>query len=312
MAMHEEGSIDATAIVHDVESSKHSHATPNHARIPHMSRFHVLRSALGVGLGLAAACLSLPAFADRPVTVTFPANSVWAQEIGDLNRSDSSLDYTVAVDAGKTLQLNLISRNPNVYFKVKDQSHGKLLLDTFKTGESTWSLPNATATTYAIRVYIDPAAIQLGKTAKYALQIGQYGAEDMQAPTTAVTFEAGKPWAQQDVTLPSGATAHNFSVAISAGMTVKVNLVSSNPQLHFKVSEQAHDKTLVDTSTTGANTWTGSAATATTYMIHVYVDPTAPPSAQTRFALQVGQYASGDTQPASATTVATPSAATTM
>jgi hypothetical protein len=316
MAMHEEGSIDATATVHDVESSKHSHATPNHARIPHMSRFHVLRSALGVGLGLAAACLSLPAFADTPVTVTFPANSVWAQEIGDLNHSDSSLDYTVAVAAGKTLQINLLSRNPNVYFKVKDQSHDKLLLDTLKTGESTWSLPNATAATYAIRVYIDPAAMPSGETAKYALQIGRYGAEDMQPPTTAMAFEANKPWAQQAGILVPGATAHNFSVAIAAGMTVKVNLVSSNPQLHFKVNDQTHDKKLVDSSTIGVNTWSESVAAPTTYLIQVYVDPAAMPSGQKApFALQVGQYASGDTQlakPASAATAAPPAAGTSM
>jgi hypothetical protein len=281
-----------------------------------MSRFHFLRSALGVSLGLVAACMSLPAFAATPVTVTFAANSVWAQEIGNLNHSDSSLDYSVAIAAGKTLQLNLLSRNPNVHFKVKDQSHDKLLLDTRTTGESTWSAPNATATTYAIQVYIEPAAIQSGETAKYALQIGQYGAEDMQPPTTAVTFEANKPWAEQDGTLDTSATAHNFTVAIAAGMTVKVNLVSSNPGLHFKVSDQTHNKTLVDTSTTGANTWSESVAAATNYMIQVYVDPAAMPSGQkAQYALQVGQYASGGTQPATpagATTAATPAPATSI
>ena len=281
-----------------------------------MSRFHFLRSALGASLGLAAACMSLPALANAPVTVTFEANSVWAQEIGNLSHSDNSLDYTVAVAAGKTLQLNLLSRNPNVHFKVKDQSHGKLLLDTLTTGESTWSTQNATATTYAIRVYIESAAIQSGDTAKYALQIGQYGAEDMQPPTTAVTFEANKPWTEQDGTLASGATAHNFTVAIAAGMTVKVNLVSSNPALHFKVNDQTHNKKLVDTSTAGANTWSESVAAATTYMIEVYVDPTAMPSGQkVPFALQIGQYASGGTQPTQptgATTAAPPAAAASM
>jgi hypothetical protein len=281
-----------------------------------MSRFHFLRSALGASLGLAVGCMSLPAFAGTPVTVTFEANSVWAQEIGNLNHSASSLDYTVAIAAGKTLQLNLLGRNPNVHFKVKDQTHDKLLLDTLTTGESTWSLPNATATTYAIQVYIDPAAIQSGDTAKFALQIGQYGAEDMQPPTTAVTFEANKPWTEQDGTLASGATAHNFTVAIAAGMTVKVNLVSSNPGLHFKVSDQTHNKNLADTSSTGANTWSESVAAATTYMIQVYADPAAIPSGQqVQFALQVGQYASGDTQPAKpagATTAAPPAAAKSM
>ncbi len=281
-----------------------------------MSRFHVLRTALGVSLGLAAACMSLPAFADTPVAVTFAANSVWAQEIGNLDHSDNSLDYTVAVAAGKTLQLNLLSRNPNVHFRVKDQSQGKVVLDTLKTGESTWSTPNATATTYVIRVFIDPAAMTSGETAKYALQIGQYGTEDLQPPTTAVTFEADKPWAERRGILASGATAYNFTVAIAAGMTVKVNLVSSNPQLHFKVNDQTHDKMLVDTSTTGANTWSGSVAAATTYMIQVYVDPAAMPAGQkAQFALQVGQFASADTQPAkpaSATTAAPPDAATSM
>jgi hypothetical protein len=282
-----------------------------------MSRFHFPRSAaLGVSLGLAAACMSLHAFASTPVTVTFAANSVWAQEIGNLTHSGNSNDYTVAVAAGKTLQLNLLGRNPNVHFKVKDQTHDKQLLDTLKTGESTWSTPNVTATTYAIHVYIDPAAIQSGDTAKYALQIGQYGAEDLQPPTTAVTFEANKPWAEQDGTLASGATVHNFTVAIAAGMTVKVNLVSSNPGLHFKVNDQTHDKKLVDTSTTGANTWSESVAAATNYMIQVYVDPATMPAGQkAQFALQVGQYASADTQPAQpagATTAAQPAAATSM
>jgi len=48
----------------------------------------------------------------------------------------------------------------------------------------------------------------------------------------------------------------------------------------------------------------------------VYVDPAAMPSGQkVPFALQVGQYASGDTQPAKpagATTAAPPAAATSM
>lgn len=277
-----------------------------------MSRLHVLRSALAMSLGFATACMSLPAFAAAPVTVTFAANSVWAQEIGKLDHSDNSLDYTVQVAPGKTLKINLLTRNPNVHFKVTDQSHDKVVLDTLQTGETTWSTPNATATTYAIRVYMERDSIASGDTAKFALQVGQYGAADMQPPTTEVTFEAGKPWSQQDGALASGATAHNFTVAIEAGMTVKVNLVSGNPKLHFKVTDQTHDKKLVDTSTTGANTWSESVAAATTYMIQVYVDPAAIPAGQkSQYALQVGHYASGDSQPAnpaSATTAAPPAA----
>jgi hypothetical protein len=106
-----------------------------------MPRFYFLRRVLSVSVGLAAASISLPTLADMPIAATFPANSVWAQEVGNLTHSDDSLDYTVTVAAGKTLQLNLLSRNPNVDFKVKDTSHDKVLLDTSKTGESTWSTP---------------------------------------------------------------------------------------------------------------------------------------------------------------------------
>jgi hypothetical protein len=93
-----------------------------------MSRSYFLRRALSVSVGLAAACMSPPTFADAPIAVTFPANSVWAQEIGNLTRSDDSLEYTVAVAAGKTLQLNLLSRNPNVYFTVHITGSEPLIL----------------------------------------------------------------------------------------------------------------------------------------------------------------------------------------
>ena len=279
-----------------------------------MPRLHFLRStAMGVSLGMAAACVSLPAFAATPVTVTFPANSVWAQQIGNLVPSDSAQDYTVAIAAGKTLQLNLLSSSANVYFKVNDQTHDKQLLDSHKTGVSTWSSPNATDTTYAIQVYMDPGAVKRGETAKYALQVGQYGAADLKPPTTAMTFQANQPWSVQTGSLASGAPAHDFTVSIAAGMAVKVNLVASNPQLHFKVDDQTLDKNLVDTSTSGTNTWSESVATATTYTIRVYVDPAAIPSGQQApFTLQVAQYGSGGaqpTQPAGATTAASPAAA---
>lgn len=264
-----------------------------------MPRFYFLRRFLSVSVGLAAACMSLPTLAGTPIAVTFPANSVWAQEVGSLTRSEDSIDYTVAVAAGKTLQLNLLSRNPNVFFEVEDQTHDKTVLDSRKTGESTWSTPNAAATTYVIRVYIDSAAFKFEDAAKYALQIGQYGAEDMQSPATAVTFEAGKPWAQREGMLTSAAPVYNYTVAIAAGMTIKVNLVSSRPELHFRVNDQSHNKKLVDTSATGMNTWSEAVAAATNYAIQVYVDPAAMPSGQNaRFTLQVGQYASADTQPA--------------
>jgi hypothetical protein len=277
-----------------------------------MSRFPFLRrTALGVGLGMAAACMTPPASAATPDTVTFAANSVWAQEIGNLDQADGSHDYTVAITAGKTLQVKLISNNANVYFKVNDQSRNQEVLDSHKTGASNWSTPNAAATTYTIQVYMDPAAVKRGETAKYALQIGQYGTEDLRPPTTAVTFQPNKPWTEQDGSLAAGATAHDFTVSMAAGMTVSVNLVSKNPQVHFKVQDST-PKQLVDSSTTGTNTWSAPASTAaTTYTIEVYADPAALPSGQPApFALQVGQFAAGAAQPAGAATAAPPTTAT--
>jgi hypothetical protein len=253
--------------------------------------------------------MTLPALAATPDTVTFPANSVWAQEIGKLDHDNSAHDYAVAVAAGKTLQVKLISNNANAYFKVTDQGRGQEVLDSHKTGTSDWSTPNAAATTYTIQVYLDPAAVKREETAKYALQIGQYSAADMRPPTTAVTFQPNKPWAEQDGSLAAGATAHDFTVSIAAGMTVSVNLVSKNPQVHFKVQDST-SKQLIDSSTTGANTWSApAAAAAATYTIEVYADPTALPSGQQApFALQVGQFAAG-AQPAGASTAAPAAAA---
>ncbi|MBD8871416.1 hypothetical protein [Rhodanobacter sp. DHB23] len=275
-----------------------------------MSRFPFLRSTtMAASLGLAAACMALPALAATPDTVTFPANSVWAQEIGKLDHDNNAHDYAVAVAAGKTLQVKLISNNANAYFKVTDQSRGQEVLDSHKTGTPNWSTPNAAATTYVIQVYLDPDAAKREETAKYALQIGAYGAEDLRPPTTAVTFQPGKPWAEQDGSLAAGAAAHDFTVAVAAGMTVSVNLVSKNPQVHFKVQDPT-SKQLIDSSTAGSNTWSAPATVAaTTYTIEVYADPAALPSGQqASFALQVGQFAAG-AQPAGATTAAPPAAA---
>lgn len=276
-----------------------------------MSRFSFLRNtAMGVSLGMAAACMTLPAFGATPDTVTFPANSVWAQEVGNLAPGNSSHDYTVAIAAGKTLQVKLISNNGNVYFKVNDQSRNQEVVDTHQTGNADWSTPNAAATTYTIQVYMDAGAVKRSEVAKYALQIGQYGAADLRPPTTAMTFQANTPWAQQNGSLAAGATSHDFTVAIAAGMTVSVNLVTKNPQVHFKVQDSTQQQ-LVDTSTTGTNTWTAPVAAATTYTIQVYADPAALPSGQQApFTLQVGQFPAESAQPAGAATAAPPAAAT--
>lgn len=257
-----------------------------------MSSFRLPRRIAAVAaIGVAGACLAIPAIADSPLEVTFQANNPWTQEVGSVSRRDSSHDYSVAVAADKTLQINLVTRDPNVFFIVKNQTEHKQLVDTYQTGATTWSTQNAAAATYTIHVYVQPEVMQRGEVADYALQIGQYGKEEMQAPTTTVTFEDNKPWVQAVGSLASDATSHDYAVAIAAGETLQVNLITQNPELHFRVEDQTHDQKLVDTATTGGTTWSTPVTAPATYEIQVYVDPTAmPPGRKAGFALQIGHY----------------------
>src|SRR6185437_15692554 len=153
-----------------------------------------------------------------------------------------------------------------------------------------------------------PAAAKRNETAKYALQIGQYGVEDLRPSTTAMTFQANKPWTQAAGNLAAGAATQDFTVSVAAGTTISVHLTSKNPQLHFKVQDSTR-KQLVDTSTTGTNAWFAPVAAAT-YTIEVYADTAALPSGQQApFVLQVGQFAAGSAQPAGTATAAPPAAA---
>lgn len=274
-----------------------------------MSLFPLIRIAVfATTIGMAA--IALPAFADTPIAVTFQDHNPWAQEVGSVTRTDSSHDYTVAVDAGKTLQINLVTRNPNVFFKVTDGS-GKLLLDTYTTGATTWSTPNAAAMTYAIHVYIQPDAIERGDEAKYALQVGQYGQADMQVAATTVTFEAGKPWVQTVGTLDAQGTARDYAVAIPAGETLAVNVISREPKVHFKVTDKTTGQTLVDSAQSGVTQWSAPVAAATEFIVTVYTDPaTMPPGTRVGYAVQIGHYKQAGA-PAAAGTVATPPAAST-
>ncbi|MBS0381073.1 MAG: hypothetical protein JSR56_01460 [Proteobacteria bacterium] len=268
------------------------------------------RIAIATMIGIAGVCLSQPVLADQPVVVTFQAGNPWTQEIGSVSHDDAWHDYTVAAEAGKTFQINLVSRNPNVFFKVKQQGERKTLVDTFKTGATTWSTQDAAATTYEIHVYVQPEAMQRGDVAKYALQIGQYGAQDMQPASTEVTFQDNNPWAQTVGALASDAAVHDFTVAIAAGKTMQVNLLTQNNNVHFKVEDQASHAELVDSAKTGASTWSGPITTAGTYVVRVYTDPAAvPPGTEAKFALQIGQYASEAPAPAVAGSVAVPSTA---
>lgn len=272
-----------------------------------MSSFAHSRLA-ALGFALAAASLAAPAFAATPVNVTFQANNHWVQEVDNVSHYDSSHGYAVSIGAGKILQVNLVSRNPNIFFKVEDTTQDKQLIDTYTTGATTWSTPPAAAAAnYLIQVYIQPAAIQQGDKAKYALQIGQYSPEDIKAPATAVAFADGNPWAQMVGSLDSSATAHDYNVAMAAGNTLQVNLIAHDPKVHFTVTDQATNQKLVDTASTGAATWSTQASAAATYTVHVYANAAdLPPGQKAGFALQIGQFsthaATGQAAPASAAT----------
>lgn len=261
-----------------------------------------------LALVLAGSCLALPAFAAAPTRVTFQPNSHWAQEIGTVNKYDHFLDYAVAIPADKILQVNLVTRDPNVYFKVTDATHDKQLVDTFKTGATTWSAqPATTPVNYTIHVYVDPVAMQMGEKAKYALQIGQYGQADLQPATTAVTFEPGKPWVQAVGTLDAQGTARDYTVSIGADQMLAVNLITHNPNVHFKVVDQASGQTLIDNAKTDTTQWSTPVATATQYTINVYADPSAmPPGSRAGYAVQIGRYAQHQGQPATAGSTAPP------
>ena len=267
--------------------------------------------ALGIAAGILATVVALPAIADDATTVSFQANNPWTQEIGNVDRFDSTRDYSVQVDAGKTLQINLVTRDPNVFFKVRNETQDEQLVDTFQTGATTWSTQNTDAATYTIHVYVDPATMQRGEEAKYALQIGQYGAADMRSPTTTVTFEDNKPWVQAVGTLDSQSTTRDYAVAIAAGQTFAVNLVTNNPKVYFKVENQANNQMLLDSATSNTVKWSMPVDTAATFTVSVYADPAAlPPGSRAGYALQIGHYAQNNTSPATAGTAAMPAAAT--
>lgn len=131
---------------------------------------HVLvRGALCAALAFAAAA---PAFCADPISFT-PGNP-WSQTIGSVSKTDSYHEYTVNADAGKTLQINLISRSPNLFFRVSPPDSRKPLVDTMNNGATTWTTKPETNATYIVRVYQDPSTVPSGDVTKYALQVGVY------------------------------------------------------------------------------------------------------------------------------------------
>lgn len=271
-----------------------------------------LSRSLVIAIAMAFTVTATPAFArSSAVTVTFQPNNHWAQEVDTLSRYDAYHDYSVAIEPGKILQINLITRDPNIFFKIKDETNDKKLVDTYQTGATTWSAPaSTTATNYLIHVYVQPEAMQMDEKPKYALQIGQYGQSDMQVEATAVTFEAGNPWAQEVGTLDAQGSARDYTVAMAAGQTLAVNLITQNPKVHFKV--QANEQKLVDSSEANATTWSTPVGTAGNYTISVYADPAAlPPGSRAGYALQVGHYAQNEAQAAPGGTAALPASTAT-
>ena len=261
-------------------------------------------------IGIAGAGMAPAALASSPVTVTFQPNTHWVQEVDTLNRYDYNHDYSVAIEPGKILQINLITRDPNIFFKIKNETSGQQLVDTYKTGATTWSAPAGTAAaTYTIQVYVQPDALQRDEKPKYALQIGQYGQSDMQVEATTVTFEPNNPWAQQVGTLDAQGSARDYQVAMAAGQTLAVNLITQNTNVHFKVL--ANGQKLVDSADTHATSWSAPVAAAGTYTVNVYADPSAlPPGTRAGYALQIGHYAQSETQAAPGGTAAAPTSTT--
>jgi hypothetical protein len=129
----------------------------------------LLRRALCAAFALAVAT---PAFCAE--TISFSPGNPWSQTIGNITKTSHYEEYTVTADGGKTLQINLISRNPNLYFRVVPADSRDPLVDTMKNGATTWTTKPATNETYTVRVYQDPSTIATGDTTKFALQVGVY------------------------------------------------------------------------------------------------------------------------------------------
>jgi hypothetical protein len=292
--------------LHGAAGNRQGCINPSREGVVSMSAFrHARFLAVAAAIGVASACMTVSAYAaSTPVNVTFQANSHWAQEVATLSRSESSHDYAVSIDAGRILQINLITRDPNVFFKIRDVTNRKDLVDTYKTGATTWSAPTSTApTSYLVHVYIQPDAIQRGETPKYALQIGQYGKSDLQVPATPVAFTANNPWVQVSGTLDAQGSTRDYTADIAAGQTLAVNLVTQSPKVHFRVS--ANNQKLVDSADTNATTWSAPVTAAATYTISVYADPAGlPPGTQAGYTVQIGHYAQNAGQPAPAGTAA--------
>lgn len=136
--------------------------------MPHIFR----RAASSAALALAISAFAAPALSAD--AISFSPGNPWSQTIGSISKTSHFDDYTVTADAGKTLQINLISRNPNLFFRVLPPDSHTPLVDTASSGATTWTTKPETTATYTVRVYQDPSTAATGDITKYALQVGVY------------------------------------------------------------------------------------------------------------------------------------------
>src|SRR5690242_13829885 len=84
--------------------------------------------------------------------INFAPGNPWSQAIGNVSKTSDFHEYTVVASAGKTLQINLISRNPNLFFRVLSAESSKPLVDTASNGATTWTTKPQANATYTVRV----------------------------------------------------------------------------------------------------------------------------------------------------------------
>lgn len=133
------------------------------------------RSSLQFVLGLIlSGAVVLPASSLAAEPISFSPGNPWSQTIGSITKASHYDEYTVTAGAGKTLKINLISRNPNLFFRVLSADSRDPLVDTATNGATTWSTQPQASETYTVRVYQDPSTVASGDVTKYALQVGVY------------------------------------------------------------------------------------------------------------------------------------------
>jgi hypothetical protein len=83
-------------------------------------------------------------------------------------RVEDSHDYALRVQAGQTLTVAL-KATPGVYFNVMAPGYDTALVNTFLTGDSTWSGKLPTTGDYVVQVYQMRSATRQGKDPGYAV-----------------------------------------------------------------------------------------------------------------------------------------------